>query len=48
MIELRYGGFVKAWKFEWVSLYLWKAVRESPFDRREYGYFTVYIRKSSA
>jgi len=48
VVELRYGGLVKAWKFEWGSLYLWKAVKESPFGRREYGYFTVYIRKGVA
>jgi len=44
VIELKYGGMVKTWKFEWGALYLWKAVRESPFGRYEYGYITVYIR----
>jgi len=44
VIELKYGGMVKTWKFEWGSLYLWKAVRESPFGRCEYGYITVYIK----
>ena len=44
MIELKYGGMVKTWKFEWDALYLWKAVRESQFGRYECGYITVYIR----
>jgi len=44
VIELKYGGIVKTWKFEWGTLHLWKGVRESPFGRYEYGYFTVYIR----
>jgi len=44
VIELKYGGMVKTWRFEWGSLYLWKAVRESPFGRYEYGYFTVYVK----
>jgi len=48
VIELRYGGVIKVWKFEWGSLYLWKAVRESPFGRHEYSYITVYIRKGVA
>jgi len=48
VIKLEYGGIVKAWKFPWGSLYLWKAVRESLFGRREYGYFTIYIRKGVA
>jgi len=48
VIELKYGGMVKTWKFEWGSLYLWKAVRESPFGRYEYGYFTVYVKAKFA
>jgi len=44
VIELKYGGIVRAWRFEWGALYLWRAVRESPFGRYEYGYFTVYVR----
>jgi len=44
VIKLEYGGMVKAWRFEWGSLYLWKGVRESPFGRYEYYYFTVYIK----
>jgi len=44
VIKLEYGGIVKTWKFEWGSLYLWKAVRESPFGRYEYGYITVYVK----
>jgi len=48
VIELKYGGMVKTWKFEWGSLYLWKAVRESPFGRYEYGYITVYVRAKFA
>jgi len=43
VIELRYGGIVRTWRFEWGSLYLWKGVRESPFGRYEYGYITVYV-----
>jgi len=48
VIELKYGGMVKTWKFEWGSLYLWKAVRESPFGRYEYGYITVYVKAKFA
>jgi len=48
VIKLEYGGIVKTWKFEWGSLYLWKAVRESPFGRYEYGYITVYVRAKFA
>jgi len=48
VIKLEYGGMVKTWKFEWGSLYLWKAVRESPFGRYEYGYFTIYVKAKFA
>jgi len=48
VIELKYGGMVKTWKFEWGSLYLWRAVRESPFGRYEYGYITVYVKAKFA
>jgi len=48
VIELKYGGIVRTWRFEWGTLHLWRAVRESPFGRYEYGYFTVYIRSGFA
>jgi len=48
VIELKYGGMVKSWKFEWGALYLWRVVRESQFGRHEYGYFTVYVRAKFA
>jgi len=48
VIELEYGGTLKIWRFKWGSIYLWKAVRESPFGRHEYSYITVYIRKGVA
>jgi len=44
VIKLEYGGIVRTWRFEWGSLYLWRAVRVSPFGRYEYGYVTVYVR----
>lgn len=47
MIELKYKGLIKAWKFEWGALYLWKAARESQFGRYEYVYLTVYIKSRS-
>jgi len=48
VIELKYGGMVKSWKFEWGSLSLWVAERTSPFGRYRYGYFTVYVRAKFA
>jgi len=44
VIKLEYGGIVRTWKFEWGALYLWRAVRVSPFGKYEYGYITVYVR----
>jgi len=44
VIELKYEGLIKAWKFDWGALYLWKAARESQFGRYEYVYLTVYVK----
>jgi len=41
---LEYGGIVRAWRFEWGALYLWRGVRVSQFGKYEYGYITVYVR----
>jgi len=47
VIELKYKGLIKAWRFEWGALYLWKAARESQFGRYEYVYLTVYVKSRS-
>jgi len=48
VIKLKYDRIIKAWRFEWGSVYLWSAVRESQFGRREYVYLTVYVRAKHA
>jgi len=44
MARLKYAGLIKAQKFSWGSVYLWKAARETPSGRREYVYLTIYIK----